>query len=89
MTSSDNFVDNFGYALQLEKIRNFYGDAIFEDLISPKDHVQPLKVSIRLSSDGDFQIVSRGQEGVKGYRYNPKRFLRELLFSYKIYASRL
>jgi len=94
ITTSDEFIDNFDHLLQLQKIRNFFGDAIFEDLISSKDHVQPPKVSVRLSSDGGFQYVSKNYSystdiDSRKYRYDPKMFLRELVFSYKVYTSRL
>lgn len=94
ITSSDEFIDNFDHLLQLQKIRNFFGDAIFEDLISVKDHVQPPKVSVRLSSDGGFRFISRNYSystdtGLRHYRYDPKMLVRELIFSYKIYTSRL
>ena len=94
VTSSDEFIDNFDHLVQLQKIRNFFGDAIFEDLISVKDHVQPPKVSVRLSSDGGFQFVSRNYSyspniGSRNYRYDPKMLVKELIFSYKIYTSRV
>ena len=94
ITSSDEFIDNFDHLLQLQKIRNFFGDAIFEDLISTRDHAQPPRVSVRLSSEGGFQFVSRNSSysadsGSRSYRYDPKMFVKELIFSYKIYVSRL
>ena len=62
-TFDSEFYEDFRYIARLKKIRDFYGDSIFIDLMSEKDH-KPSNISrIRLSSEinAPFQVI--GNEG--------------------------
>ena len=46
-----DFYERYRFIIRLKKLREFYGDAIFNDLINPEDHKQSSVSTMKFSSD--------------------------------------